>query len=216
MITNTHADRHLRALQLAQACVELGARIRTIGHLTRLPHRQLQRLFFTDPQAIPRGRPPDSPEWYHSANVLYRAAASVFGVRYQRLRQGQFPPVEALISSYRHYLGLCDAEPRISFDRAFDLASHLDGIWIAQSKSFSVAVCPKCNSEHLTAVGGSHIQSNGCPFCKIIQRFRADPRVQMSFPIPPLTDPAQIILGIDLLMDVHREGDGDIPSETQD
>jgi flagellar transcriptional activator FlhC len=212
----TPTKRHLRALQLAQTCAELGARVRTIGYLTRLPHRELVRLFFADPQAIPRGRPPDSPEWYHSANVLFRAAASVFAVRYHRLRQGKFPPTEALISSYRHYLRLCENERRISFDRAFDLASHMDGIWIADSKRFSVAVCPNCGSEHLTAIGGSHIQSNGCPFCKIIQRFRADPRVQTSFPIPPLTDPAQIVLGIDLLMDLQRECDGDIPPETAD
>lgn len=214
MATTTHADRHLRALQLAQACAELGARVRTIGHLTRLPHKQLQRLFFTDPQAIPRGRPPDSPEWYHSANILHRAAASVFGVRYQRLRQGQFPPAEALICGYRHYLGLCDSEPRISFDRAFDLASHLDGIWIADNRSFSVAVCPHCHSEHLTAIGGVSVQSNGCPFCKILQRFRTDPRVQTSFPIPPLVDPGKIVLGIDLLMDVELSGSADIPPET--
>ncbi|MBB4730489.1 FlhC family transcriptional regulator [Xanthomonas arboricola] len=210
----TPAHRHLHALRLAHTCAELGARVRTIGYLTRLPHRELVRLFFADPQAIPRGRPPDSPEWYHSANVLFRAAASIFAVRYHRLRQGQFPPTEALISSYRHYLRVCEQHPRISFDRAFDLASHLDGIWIADSKSFSIAVCPHCGSEHLVAVGGPHVQSSGCPFCKIIQRFRADPRVQTSFPLPPLADPAQIVVGIDLLMDLQREGDGDIPPKT--
>lgn len=214
MATNTSADRHLRALQLAQACAKLGARVRTIGHLTRLPHRQLQRMFFADPLTTPRGRPPDSPEWYHNANVLYRAAASLFCVSYHRLRQGQFPPVEALISGYRHYLGLCDSEPRISFDRAFDLAAHLDGIWITKSKSFSIAICAHCHSEHLTAIGGAHVQPNGCPFCKILQRFRADPRVQMSFPIPPLLDPRKIVLGIDLLMEADVPGDGEIPPES--
>lgn len=213
---STPMIRHLHALQLAQTCVDLGARVRTLGYLTRLPRRQLVRLFFAGPQSIPRGRAPDSPEWYHNANVLFRAAASVFGVRYQRLRQGQFPPGDALVSAYRHYLQLSCDEPRISFDRAFDLASHLDGIWTAKTRSFAIAVCPRCNSEYLTAIGGAQIQSNGCPFCKIVQRFGTDPRVQTCFPVPPLTDPAQIVLGIDLLMQSQRAGDGDTPSETPD
>lgn len=216
MSTNTPVDRQLRALQVAQACAELGARSRTIVHLTHLPHRQLQRLFFTDAQAVPRGRPPDSPEWYHNANILYRAAASLFTVRYHRLRQGQFPPVQALISAYRHYLGLCDEAPRISFDRAFDLASHLDGIWIATGRSFSVAICPHCHSEYLTAIGGGLVQANGCPFCKIIRRFWADRRVQASFPVPPLVDPGHIVLGIDLLLRAEAPADDETPSETGD
>ncbi len=55
----TRADRHLRAIQLAQDCHELGARARTIHHVTSLPPRDLQRFFFTDPKATPRGRAPE-------------------------------------------------------------------------------------------------------------------------------------------------------------
>ena len=55
------AERHLRAVKLAMDCAELGARVRTIHHLCGLPPRELQRLLFSDPYAIPRGRAPDSP-----------------------------------------------------------------------------------------------------------------------------------------------------------
>jgi len=201
-------------LQLAQECVDLGARVRTLQQLTRLTHRELVRLFFTDPQAIPRGRPPDSPEWYHTANALFRAEASLFGVLYAKLRHGKFAPTDALVSGYRHYRGMCDGEARISFDRAFDLASHLDGIWIASVKSFAIATCPRCDSGHLVAVGGVAAQAEGCPFCKILRRYQTDPRVQMSFPAPPLVDPAQVVLGIDLLLGRDLAGGGDIPQET--
>ncbi|MCE4369681.1 FlhC family transcriptional regulator [Xanthomonas hortorum] len=207
----TPGRRHLRALQLAQACVELGARVRTVSHITRLPRGELRRLFFPDPRSIPRGRPPDSPEWYHTANVLFRAEASIVGVLYRRLRHANLPPGQALVAAYRHYRNLCGPEPRISFDRAFDLASHLDGVWITGVKSFSIAHCPQCHSEHLAAIGGLTQQADGCPFCKVIQRYRSDPRVQTSFPTLPLIDPAQVILGIDLLCAEASQADGDIP-----
>jgi hypothetical protein len=85
----TRADRHVGAILLAQQCAELGARCRTIHLITGLKPRELQWLFFSDPQATPRGRAPDSPEWYHSANLLHRAEASIFSSVYQRLRSGR-------------------------------------------------------------------------------------------------------------------------------
>ncbi|MCD9026748.1 flagellar transcriptional regulator FlhC [Luteimonas sp. BDR2-5] len=209
----TSTRRHLHALQLAQACVELGARVRTVHHITRLPRRELIRLFYPDSQSIPRGRPPDSPEWYHTANVLFRADASLVGVLYRRLRHANLPSGSSLIAAYRHYRHLRAPEPRISFDRAFDLAAHLEGIWITSIRSFSVAVCPQCHSEHLTAIGGPRSQSVGCPWCKIIHRYRTDPRVQTSFPTLPLVDPRHIVLGIDLLIAQPPGGGADIPDD---
>ena len=96
-------ERQLRALQLAKDCAALGARVRTIGHLTGLPPRELLRLLFPDREHVPRGRPPDSPEWYHGANLLYRAEASIVVALYRRLRDGGFAAAEALVAAYRHY-----------------------------------------------------------------------------------------------------------------
>jgi len=194
----TRADRHLRTVKLAKDCAELGARVRTIHCLTGLPSREIQRLFFNDPQAIPRGRPPDSPEWYHSANLLYRTDASIFAALYRRLRQTGFGAGEALVGAYRQYRSMCQTPLRISFDRAFDLASHTDGIWIAKSPSFSVVTCPSCTSEFLAALGTTP-SADACPFCKLVQRYGNDPRVQTSFPTRPLPDPTLFQRGTMLL-----------------
>ena len=56
-------DHQLRALVLARECAAHGARMRTISHLTGMAGRDLLRLLFPDRQAVPRGRPPDSPDW---------------------------------------------------------------------------------------------------------------------------------------------------------
>jgi len=185
----TRADRHLRSVKLAKECADLGARVRTIHKLTGLPPRDIQRIFFTNPMAIPRGRPPASPEWYHGANLLFRTDASIFATTYQRLRCGGFRPEESLLGAYRQYQRVCPTPPRISFDRAFDLASHTDGIWIATAPSFSVVTCPCCSSAYLCAMGAV-AQSDACPFCKLVVRFGTDARVQSSFPARPLPHPS--------------------------
>lgn len=182
----TRADRHVGAILLAQQCAELGARCRTIHLITGLKPRELQWLFFSDPQATPRGRAPDSPEWYHSANLLHRAEASIFSSVYQRLRSTGFAAGEALVSAYRSYRSICQCPYRISFDRAFDLASHTDGIWLAKCPAFSVVTCPACNSQFLAAFGTVACSNDDCPFCRLVQRFGTDQRVQRSFPIHAL------------------------------
>ena len=124
MATNTtQAERHIRALALAKECAALGARMRTIAYVTGLAHAQLIHLFFADRASAPRGRPPDSPDWYHGANLLNRTEASIFVSIYRRIRELGFAPGEALVAGYKHYLSVCRAHPRISFDRAFDLAA---------------------------------------------------------------------------------------------
>ena len=205
----TRVERHLRAVRLAKDCAELGARIRTIHTITGLPPREIQRLLFNDPQAIPRGRPPDSPEWYHSANLLYRTDASIFATTYCRLRRAGIGAADALVGAYRHYQMVCQAPHRISFDRAFDLASHSDGIWIARVPSFAVVTCPSCASEFLAAIG-TVPTADACPFCKLVKRYGNDRRVQTSFPTHPLPDPTAFQQG---MMAVYYENnfaaDGD-------
>lgn len=207
----TRADRHLRTVRLAKDCAELGARTRTIHCLTGLPSREIQRLFFNDPQAIPRGRPPDSPEWYHSANLLFRAEASIFAALYRRLRQTGFAAGEALVGAYRQYRSVCQAPLRISFDRAFDLASHTDGIWLATSPNLAVVTCPSCTSEFLATLG-TIANADVCPFCKLVQRYGNDPRVQTSFPTHPLPDPTTFQQG---MMALYRKNDSGADSDSQ-
>ena len=179
---HTRAERHLFAVKLGQDCAILGARIRTIHHITGLNPRDVQRLFFTDPQVIPRGRPPNSLEWYHAANLIERTESSIFVSIYRRLRRTGFGAGEALVSAYRGYQAICQCPHRITFDRAFDLASHTDGIWLTQSPVFDVLGCAACSSEFLTAVGSVIPVGADCPFCKLIQRYGTDARLQASFP----------------------------------
>lgn len=198
-------DRQLRALQLAKDCAALGARVRTIGHLTGLPPRELLRLLFPDRENVPRGRPPDSPEWYHGANLLYRAEASIVVSLYRRLRDGGFAAAEALVAAYRHYGSICEPPQRISFDRAFDLAAHTDGLWLTSVQSFSLVACPSCHSEYLAAYGSAPRSNDECPFCKLVQRYGTDQRVQASFPVRPLPDLSELELGAHLLLNGRRD-----------
>ena len=189
MQTKTNfAERHIKALKLAKKCAEHGARLRTVAYVTGLPHSQLNQLFFPDRQLAQRGRPPDSPEWYHGTNLLNRTEASIVTSIYRRIRELGFGPAEALVSGYQHYLGVCNNPARISFDRAFDLASHLDGLWIVLTPSFSLATCPVCKCQYVTAVGVLPATNCECPFCKLVSRYRRDPRIQISFPLSPLPD----------------------------
>lgn len=213
----TRADRHLRAVRLAKDCRDLGARGRTIHHVTGLQPRELRRLLFPDPQATPRGRAPDSPDWYHSANLLYRAESSIFISIYRRLRDSGFAAGETLVGAYRHYQSICQCPYRISFDRAFDLASHIDGIWLAKSPAFTIATCPVCGGEFLAAVGTVPSNNKQCPFCKLVQRYATDQRVQSSFPLHPLGDPTAIQLRMMALAcpghKHHHGADGDRAQE---
>lgn len=182
------AERHIHALALAKECVALGARIRTVGYVTGLPHGQLTHLFFSDCTLAQRGRAPDSPEWYHSANLLNRTEASIFISVYRRIRDLGFGPTEALVSGYRHYLMVCRNHPRIHFDRAFDLASHMDGLWTVRTPSFSLVTCPVCTSQYVTSISARPTTNHECPFCKLVKRFQRDPRIQTSFPVSALPD----------------------------
>lgn len=188
-----HAERHLMRLGLARECAQLGARLRTIEILTGLSQRQVLHLLHADHCVPPRGRSPETPEWYYGGTLLDRTEASVFASFYRRLRSLEFDPARALVGAYRHYRGICRRAPRLSFDRAFDLARHLDGIWNAKEICFSLATCAVCGSQHLAEPSAGRRPVQDCPFCKLTARYPRDPRVQVSFPTPPLPDPACLL-----------------------
>ena len=72
-----HAERQLQRLGLARECAQLGARLRTIEIVSGLHQRQILRLLHADHCVPPRGRSPETPEWYHGATLLDRTGASV-------------------------------------------------------------------------------------------------------------------------------------------
>ena len=195
MDTN-YADRHIRALEVAKECAALGARSRTIEFVTGLSHGEVGRLFFPDRALAPRGRPPASPEWYHSANLLSRAEASIFVSIYRRIRELGFGPAEALVSGYKHYQQVCSVRPRISFDRAFDLASHTDGLWIVRVRNFSLLTCSICTSQYVASLSAHATTSRDCPFCKLVKRYPRDPRLQTSFPVKAMPNVSAMDFGV--------------------
>lgn len=188
MEVSKRIDRRVRALALSRDCAELGARVRTIHHITGIGMRELVRLLFTERNQPPRGRAPDTREWYHAANLLSRTEASVIVSNFRRLRAIGIGAGEALVCSYRYYRSVYQAPHRISFDRAFDLAAHTDGLWIASVPSFALVQCKTCGSEYLDALGSSAHSAEPCPFCRLVRRVDLDPRVRESFPRPPPID----------------------------
>lgn len=175
-------------------CASMGARVRTIEYLTGLSSRDVLQLLFPNRPAA-RGRAPDSPEWYHTANLLSRAEASILISIYRRLRTAGFNPAEGLVGAYRQYAGICHSPRRISFDRGFDLASHTDGQWLTNEPAFSIVTCPACRSGYLVTYGGTASRDE-CPFCRLLLRYSTDHRVQSTFPAYPLMDPGHLRLGM--------------------
>lgn len=189
------AERHMKALALARECVQLGARSRTIELLTGLSASRIASHFHGHPSPSQRGRPPDSREWYYKTTLPNRAQACMLVSIYHRLCQLGIDPAQALVRGYAHYAAACKGEHRLKFDRAFDLVAHFDGRWIVAQRSFALADCPICGSQVLTGPQSDaaiRIAGKECPFCRLIERFRRDPRIEDSFPVVPVAEPPVI------------------------
>lgn len=207
----TKINQRMRALALARDCALLGARIRTIHYLTGLRQRELLYLLFSSRMPPPRGRAPDSREWYHNANLLFRTEASILIANFRRLRHLGFPAAEALVAAYRYYQSVYRPPSRISFDRAFDLAAHTEGLWIAKAPSFHLASCSRCGSEFLDTLGGTNTAARPCPFCQLLDRHRRDPRLTAAFAdAPPVSE--DIIVHMTPVLGTPPDADGETPA----
>ena len=175
--------------------MQLGARSRTIELLTGLSASRIASHFHGHPSPSQRGRPPDSREWYYKTTLPNRAQACMLVSIYHRLCQLGIDPAQALVRGYAHYAAACKGEHRLKFDSAFDLVAHFDGRWIVAQRSFALADCPICGSQVLTGPQSDaaiRIAGKECPFCRLIERFRRDPRIQDSFPVVPVAEPPVI------------------------
>jgi hypothetical protein len=210
----TRGDRQLRATQLAKQLAALGARLKTIHIMTGLPPRQVQSLFFPDACTIPRGRAPDSAEWYHSANLILRTDACLIGAKYRQLCKQGLAASEALLLAYRAYQSVTRPPYRISLDRAFNLVSYIDGIWLSRTPALTVLTCPGCGCEFIAAVGTTIHSGEDCPFCKLLERFHVDHRIQASYPARPAIGMIECQLGmLALFHKLSFAAKGDTPAE---
>lgn len=209
-MAGTKISQRMRALKLAHDCAALGARVRTIHHLTGLRRREILYLLFNKQDRPPCGRPPNSLEWYHKANLPERVEASVVIARFQRTRHLGFPAAEALVDAYRYYLPMYRPPARISFDRAFDLAAHTAGLWIAKDSSFRLASCSRCGSEFLDALGGTDTTAMPCPFCQLVDRHARNRRRRASL-AEPLPVSKDLIAHVTPVLSAHIRADGETP-----
>lgn len=112
----------------------------------------------------------------------------------QRLRMG----------AYSHYWDICEAPHRISLDRAFTLASNMDGTWLVNRRCLQLVRCSACGSEHIgPIVSDATNAAPDCPFCPVIHRYQLDPRLQARFPHRPQAAAADLHLSILALMRKH-------------
>ncbi len=171
---------HLRALKNAERMLEFDARLCTVLAITGLPRRQVEELFG---RGIGRpGRSPSSIDWFHTAKLAERVEASLFAAQYWRNRNNGFQTLESMIDAYQRYLKCIGNDPLISFDRAVNLVCNIEGwIWGVGPRSLDIAVCRRCNAQHLIAVGDS-TQAENCVFCKLVARYATDRRLQTRFP----------------------------------
>lgn len=185
----SYVARHIKSLTLAKECVELGARTKTVSYVTGLDQHELRRMFFVDEQSAPRGRAPESEEWYLQPNLIKKVEASVFASLFSRIHRMGFSHADALIGAYHAYLERCSSQPRINFDRAFDLVCHLYGIWLksGQRPVICLKVCSCCHSQYIALIGDCTIGDRDCPICKLVKRYAYDKRLQGTFPmrVPP-------------------------------
>lgn len=106
-----YAETHIRALQVAKECVEMGARVKTVSRITGLAIPMLRSLFYQD-SVSPPGRWLESADWYHRSNMVERAEASLFAVIFETLLVKHCcKPADALVSAYRLYLERCSTSP---------------------------------------------------------------------------------------------------------
>ncbi|TXT31892.1 MAG: hypothetical protein FD131_815 [Rhodocyclaceae bacterium] len=119
-----------------------------------------------------------------------------------------------MILAYRAYQSVTQAPYRISLDRAFNLISYVDGIWLASAPTLTVLTCPGCGCEFIAAVGTTLHPGDACPFCKLLERFHVDHRIQASYPARPPIDMTARQLGMLALFHKLSPGaDGDNPTE---
>ena len=149
------------------------------------------------------------PGLFALAHKSHLAGEPVLAAEWADIRTG-----DALVLAYRAYQAATLPPYRISLDRAFNLVSYIDGIWLASAPTLSVLTCPGCGCEFIVAVGTVAHPGAACPFCKLLERFHLDHRIQASYPARPALDMTERQPGmLALFHKLSPEAEGDSPSE---
>lgn len=182
-MASAYIERHIRTLSLAHACVQLGARMRTTSYVTGMSHGELGKFYLPGEGVFRAGRLPASPDWLmDKTNCLDRAELSIFAAIFHRVMAQNVAHGDGLVAAYKLYKGTCAVHPRVSFDRAFDVACHLKGIWTHHVANIALYPCSQCSSLNLSSLGDERLLNHGCVFCRLLERYEKDPRIRAGFP----------------------------------
>lgn len=185
-MASAYLERHIRTLTLAHACVQLGARMRTTSYVTGMSHAELCKFYGAGEGVFRAGRLPASFDWLMDrTNCLDRAELAMFACILNRILEADVAPGDGLVAAYKLYADACSAPPRVSFDRAFDVACHLRGIWTHRTANIALYPCTDCGSFNLSSTGDQRLLNHGCAFCRLLARYDKDARIRASFPKQP-------------------------------
>jgi hypothetical protein len=160
--------RRWRAMVLAREAIELGARPAVASAFTGLSRGEVQRLFCgRSTTGRSTGRVPWSAYWYVTAAVFVEIHAAYFHACFRTLRELGYAPAEALVAGYKHYRRHFGHDLRLSFDRAFELCAHVDGLWTTAAPRLMTVVCHSCKANYITPRGDEPVGTGECPFCKV-------------------------------------------------
>jgi hypothetical protein len=116
-------------------------------------------------------RPMPLSQWSAKTEVTHRVQYAVFAAHFRRLVRLDLTPPEAMCGAFEAMRRACRDYPKpVSFDRCFEVAALLDGIWGVPARQFDLVRCTACDSHHL--VSKVEIHQVVCPFCMLIRRHR--------------------------------------------
>lgn len=176
--SRAYGDQHWVTLNWARLALNLGARRGVVERITGIRHSELMRLFCnsTDHRKSPGGFP-CSAEWYIKANLITVVHATDFYATFDKLRKAGNPPAEALIKAFEKYAKKYHHDRRLTFDRAFHLITHVDGLWATGQPELQAFPCDRCGSIYVAARWKVARTFEECPMCRLAKKYVSSVRV---------------------------------------
>lgn len=164
-------DDDIARVRLLQDLARLGASPKVAAVLTDSPRVALFRPRSIGPTvtAACLARPLPLQRWSTSLPVASRVQLAVFAAAYRKALEHDATAVQAVCAAVATMRSACcQLGKPISFDRCFEVAALLDGIWGVPSPGLQLATCGKCGSQYLQSRHESRAQP--CPFCLLESR----------------------------------------------
>lgn len=176
------SQRAMGALALACACIELGARPRTVMAITGLSRNFVLELMDRCGRDRVSGRLPTKSDHLFLCSQTKKVEVSFFLSAFRRIWSVGNLPSESLVAAYRVYAarfaGVCRGaassqkrDGMLSFDRCFDLVSRTFCMWGQTSASLMLVGCRRCGSDYVSTPVASGVDDGGCPYCRLRRRY---------------------------------------------